>query len=153
MPSAWWDEWETGETQAEPQDEAPDRELLPEGRHVLEIKLVDDDGQRLQVRLAPSERRYGWVFCRLPHGQSWAGRIAASLARALGVTAAGWDEAVQSGDLVGRRVEARVYHRATATGTWVNVGEFHAAAEEPKPTRAPAARRAEAAKASDDIPF
>jgi hypothetical protein len=174
MTAAWWD------VDAEPapvnESAPPTRELVPEGEHSFKIKQVIDSADRLEVRLVHDDRRYGWVFCKLPKSAGWAKRIAAGLAAALGVTAAEWPELVRSGDMAGRRVRARVYHKAgNQGGTFVNVGEFLAAdaeqlaaVEAPKVERAvaPPARRApvtrptrtQAADAAsgapdDDIPF
>jgi hypothetical protein len=138
---------------------AGEREQLPEGEHAMEIKKVIDHDDRLEVRLAHAERRYGWVFCRLPKTAEWAKRIAHELRVALDIPKGGLMAAVEAGDLEGKTVVARVYHRATDRGTFVNVGGFKGAiqpeATEHKPRRGTAAKVLAAHRevAPDDIPF
>lgn len=156
MPSAWWEAWENKDEETETASQQ-ERELLPEGRHSLQVKQVTDDDDRLEIRLAHEDRKYGWVFCRLPHGHDWAGKIAATFARALRVKAGEWEQLVASGDLVGRRVNARVYHRTTDRGVFVNVGDFHEETDSPReePKAKPQRKRGEVSRQSisDDIPF
>lgn len=141
---------------------APDRLLLDDGEHDLEIKAVTrlDDG-RVEIRLAPSDKGYSWVFAKLPLDADWARRILSTLRKALGMSREDW-AAMQPGDLVGRVVRTRLYQKAGSKGgTFVNVGEFIAAAETPKvvekktPARTAAARVAAASQGGDDddIPF
>ena len=44
----------------------PTRELVPEGDHEFTIKAVIDTAERVEIRLAHDDRRYGWVFAKLP---------------------------------------------------------------------------------------
>jgi hypothetical protein len=136
-----------------------EREQVPEGEHAMEIKKVIDTDERLEVRLAHAERRYGWVFCRLPKSADWAKRIAHELRVALEIPKGGLVAAIEAGDLEGKTVIARIYHRATDRGTFVNVGGFKGAVQPPEP--AAKKPRGEAAKSlaafkenvTDDIPF
>ena len=136
------------------------REEVPEGEHEFKIVGMVEDERRLRVDLAHEDRRYGLVFADLPKGQPWAGRIVGQLAAALGLDAEGW-KAATAETLKGRRVRARVYHKAGRDGRmFVNVGGFsaaQAAAEQPKPAaRRTPTKKADAAAAvvpSDDIPF
>jgi hypothetical protein len=136
-----------------------EREQVPEGEHAMEIKKVIDTDERLEVRLAHAERRFGWVFCRLPKSADWAKRIAHELRVALEIPKGGLVAAIEAGDLEGKTVIARIYHRATDRGTFVNVGGFKGAVQPPEP--AAKKPRGEAAKSlaafkeavSDDIPF
>jgi len=136
-----------------------EREQVPEGEHAMKIMKVIDSDERLQVRLAHGDRRYGWVFCRLPKGADWAKRIAHELRVALSIPKGGLMAAVEAGDLEGQTVVVRVYHRATDRGTFVNVGGFKPAvpAAEPalKKPRGSAARAHATFKENspDDIPF
>lgn len=173
MTDAWW---EDAQKESPAGDAAPPaRELVPEGEHEFQVKQTIDTDERLEVRLAHKDRRYGWVFCKLPKDASWAKRIAKGLAATLGVAPADWRDFVSSGDMAGRRVRARVYHKAgNSGGTFVNVGEFlplDAAppvierAVAPAAGRAPVSRPAETRKtrtqaadaasgaSGDDIPF
>jgi hypothetical protein len=147
----WFDDF-TEATQAEPAQR--ERELVPEGEHTLEIKATIDEPTRLQVRLAHPEQRYGWVFCNIYKDAGWAKRLAHELREALGVPKGGLMAAVADGSLVGRTVVARIYHQAKPAGTYVNVGNFKAAAAAPAPA---AKRQSKAAAATqfpdDDIPF
>jgi hypothetical protein len=136
-----------------------EREQVPEGEHAMEIRKVIDHEDKLEIRLAHAERRYGWVFCRLPKAADWAKRIAHELRVALEIPKGGLVAAIEAGDLEGKTVIARIYHRATDRGTFVNVGGFKGAVQPPEPaTKKP---RGEAAKSlasfkeavSDDIPF
>lgn len=145
---------------------APERLLLEDGEHDLEIKAVSklDDG-RVELRLAPSDKGYSWVFAKLPLDVEWGRRILSTLRKALGMSREEW-AAMDPSELVGRVVKTRIYQRAGSKGgTFVNVGEFIAGAKDDKPAwemdeRKPAARTpaAKVAKAGqggtdDDIPF
>lgn len=144
----------------------PERLLLDEGEHDLEIKLVSklDDG-RVEIRLAHDDKKYSWVFAKLPLDVDWSRRILSSLRKAIGATREQW-AAMDPKALEGRKVKTRVYQRTTPGGTFVNVGEFlpgpafEQFQEEAKPAKKPAARTAAAkAKAAgvggadDDVPF
>lgn len=138
---------------------AAERELVPEGEHQFRITQVVEDQKRLRVDLAHDDRRFGLVFADLPKGPAWAGRIVAELAAALWMDAAAW-KAATSDAIKGRRVVARVYHKVGNSGrTFVNVGGFSPAADDPATSRPPARRtptqKAEAVSAlpADDIPF
>jgi hypothetical protein len=153
-----WDEFENfSEPAAAP---AVERELVPEGTHTFQIKEVID-GDRLELRLALEDRRYGWVFCRLPRGADWARRIFGTLPLALGMSREEW-AACEVTDLAGRQVGAAVYHKVDKQGkTWVNVRQFVTpeAQAEPAPKAKPRsqAKKADATFKSngggDDIPF
>jgi hypothetical protein len=113
------DEIDTTATDASP----PTRELVPEGDHEFTVKAVIDTAERVEIRLAHDDRRYGWVFAKMPKAANWARKILSSLRTALGITREAW-AGLPITDLEGLRVKARVYHRAGDRGTWVNVAEF-----------------------------
>lgn len=147
---------------------APERELVPEGDHVLQIREVIDHGDKVEFRLVHDDKRFGWVFARFPKEADWGKRILSSLRKACGMTREQW-AAGEVTDLVDRRVVARIYHKAGNGRTFVNVAEFrpqdepgltvhHVETFEPPPK--PAARRTSTQKADaaarmpgDDIPF
>ena len=82
-----------------------------------------DHGEKVEFRLVHDERRFGWVFAKIPKAD-WGRRILSSLRQAVGMTREEW-AAGEITDLVGRRVQARIYHRAgNGKKTFVNVGEF-----------------------------
>lgn len=122
---------------------APTRELVPEGEHAFQIREVID-GDRVEIRLVHEDRRYGWVFANLPANADWAKRILSTLRKACGMSREEWASTPIT-DLVGRRVVARVYHKAGNGKTFVNVGEFKPA--EPTVERAVAAPAVERAVA------
>ena len=145
-----------------PESAAPERLDVPEGIHEFSIAQVLEDAQRLEIRLAHDDRKYGWVFCKLPKDQGWAKRIVGQLAGCLAITPDEW-AASEVGDLVGRRVRAEIVHRQTAR-LWVNVVKFlpieqladEASAVAKRPARTPAAKVKAASPAvggGDDIPF
>lgn len=131
-------------------------ETLPEGKYLFTIKGGAEKADRTEIRLAPEDRRFGFVFCRLVRGQDWAKKLAAELRTALGMTAAEWAEATPE-TMQGRKVRARVYHATKNGSTFVNVGNFlppeEVVAAAARPTTKPAATRARPAGPEDDIPF
>ena len=146
----------------------PERELVEEGDHDLEIREVIEAEHRVELRLSHDDRRDGWVFAKLPRNDDWSKRILSTLRRSVGMTREEW-QSTPATDLVGRRVRARIYHKAGSKGgTFVNVGEFlpqlpvvETATASPVVERAvaPPARRTPTKKADsvshdpDDIPF
>jgi hypothetical protein len=157
--SDWFDDVDFPPQPAEAAPPPGEREQVPEGEHAMEIKKVIDHGDKLEIRLAHGERRYGWVFCRLPKSADWAKRIAHELRVAVSIPKGELMAAIEAGDLEGKTVVARVYHRATDRGTFVNVGGFKPAIQPAEP--AAKKPRGEAAKSlatfkenvTDDIPF
>ena len=139
--------------------EEPQYLEVPEGEHVFRIHSVET-GDRLVVKLAHDDRRYGLVWFKPPAGADWAKRLVAELAKALGMDAAAWRAATPD-SLKDRRVTARVYHRATdGVRTFVNVGNFSPAPAEAAEPAKPVAKRTQTQKANaagqipdDDIPF
>jgi hypothetical protein len=139
----------------------PERVEVPEGVHEFRIEQVLEDDQRLEVRLVHDDRRYGWVFCKLPKDKGWAKRLVGQLAGALAIGPDDWASS-EAGDLVGRRVRADIVHRQ-GDRLWVNVDKFlpieqladEAAVVAKRPARTPAAKVKAASPAigSDDIPF
>ena len=140
---------------------APERLDVPEGTHEFRIEQVLEDAQRLEVRLVHDDRRFGWVFCKLPKDKGWAKKLVGQLAGALAIGPEEWASS-EAGDLVGRRVRAEIVHRQTDR-LWVNVVKFlpieelaeEAAVVAKKPARTPAAKVKAASPSigSDDIPF
>lgn len=152
----WGDEFETFETTAPAAERT--YETLPAGTYTFTIKGGAEKPDRTEIRLAPEERRFGFVFCRLMRGQSWAKQLARELRTALGMSAAEWAEATPE-SMAGRKVRARVYHAAKGDSVWVNVGNFlplEDAAADPAPPAAAKTERAAPARLDgpeDDIPF
>jgi hypothetical protein len=136
------------------------RELVPEGRHGFRVERAGEDDTSLKVTLAHPDKRMGWVWDTMPKGNGIAKARLASLLRALGVQLDDWRR-MDPGDLIGRHVEAEIYHKVGSKGgTFVNVRKYYEA--EPAPAAAkPAAARSQAAKAhkattegnADAIPF
>ena len=154
-------DWGFDDSREEPQAERTARELVPEGTHEFRIREVLEDDAQVELRLVHEDKRYGWVFCKLPKHADWAKRIASSLRLSLDITADDW-ATMQSGDLAGRLVAAEIYHRVGRNGgTFVNVRKFVAVERADQPPAAPprskAGKAAAAFKASatspDDIPF
>ena len=141
----------------------PERELVPDGRHAFKVERASQEGPMVKVVLAHEDRRYGWVWCRMSQDREIGQRIAASLRAALGMTPDQWRDAAID-DIVGRHVEAEIYHQVKGETTYVNVRRFHAVEEPaaaPAPPAKPVAKRtatqkADAASATvkdDGIPF
>lgn len=169
MPS-WGIDDDFGDT-ATTDAKEPERELVPEGDHTFTVKAVIDEPDRVEIRLAHDDRRYGWVFAKMPKAANWAKRILSTFRTASGITREAWAGTTLA-DFEGLRVKARVYHKAGNNGrTFVNVGEFlpgAAAAPVETATAKPAVERAVAQPArrtptkkadaaasmpDDDIPF
>jgi hypothetical protein len=129
-----------------------ERDLVPEGSHALEIVRASEEGADLKLALAHADKRFGWVWANCPRDKDWGARIVSSLARALGMSPADWNETAPD-QLVGRTVAAEIYHKAGNSGrVFVNVRKFTAAEAPPKAaTRSRSAKPA--AVAPDDIPF
>jgi hypothetical protein len=150
--------WDEG-FEEKPAPQAVERADVPEGVHEFQIKQVIQHADKLELRLVHDDRRYGWVFCRIPDGDAWGKILTKELVSALGMTPAEW-AAGESTDIVGRRVAAEIVHRQGRDRLWVNVSKFLAPAPveekpEPKP-RATKAQKIAAASTeapSDDIPF
>lgn len=140
------------------------REVVPEGRHEFRIKSVTNGATRLEMELVHDDPRYFWVKCNPPKNADIFKKLAGSLAKALGMKAAELRDAIDAGDITGRRVAARIWHKpGDRGGTFANVGEFHATetsaaqAGEAKPAaRRTPKQKADAAASNipeDDIPF
>ena len=136
------------------------REMVPEGRHGLKIERAGEDDASLKITLAHPDKRLGWVWDTMPKGNGIAKARLASLLRALGVQLDDWRR-MDPGDLVGRHVEAEIYHKVgTKGGTFVNVRKYYEP-EAAAPAAKPAAARTQAAKVhrevtegnADAIPF
>ena len=104
----------------------PERELVPEGDHAFQIREVIDHGDKVELRLVHDDKRLKWVFANTPKNVDWGKRILSSLRTACGMSREEWAAAPIT-DLAGRRVKARIYHRAGNGRTFVNVAEFLAA--------------------------
>lgn len=146
-----WDD-ETFETAAPAAERT--YETLPEGTYTFTIKGGAEKADRTEIRLAPEDRRFGFVFCRLFRGQDWAKRLAGELRAALAMSAAEWAEATPE-SMAGRKVRARVWHRKKDGQTFVNVGNFLPLEDEPAapPAKAERATKARLSGPEDDIPF
>lgn len=119
----WFDEFEDIDTVAT--KPAPrERELVPEGEHTFTVTRVSATAADFKLCLVHDDERLGWVFCTFPLDKDWGRRLLGLLARSLGFTQAPWKNSTPE-DLEGRRVVARVYHRAVNAGrTFVNVSAF-----------------------------
>ncbi len=130
------------------------REMVPEGRHGLKIERAGEDDASLKITLAHPDKRLGWVWDTMPKGNGIAKARLASLLRALGVQLDDWRR-MDPGDLVGRHVEAEIYHKVgTKGGTFVNVRKYYEpepVAPAAKPATKPAAARTQAAKAHREV--
>lgn len=136
----------------------PERELVPDGRHHFKVERASEEGSLVKVALVHDDDRYAWVWCRMRQDHEIGQRIAASLRTALGMSPEQWQRS-KLDDIVGRHVEAEIYHQVKGDTTWVNVRRFHAV-EEPaaapppaKPARTPAKKADAVGHANDDIPF
>lgn len=154
-------DWDIDTDSFEPAAEQPRYELVPEGEHVMTIRKAEIDDKRFKVDLSHEDRRYGFVWADFPRGVAWASKLVAELAVALGYDAASW-KAASPGDLAGRRVTVRVYHKIGNSGkTFVNAGGFSPAPAEAAASAArPPAKRTPTKKAdavsavpNDEIPF
>jgi hypothetical protein len=140
-----------------PPKERADRQPVPEGHHDLKIHQVKLDADKLELTLVHPDKAYGWVFAGFPRDKTWARKIVAGLPVALGISADDWQR-MEPGDLIDRKVRARVYHKPGREGrVFVNVGSFHAVeADDGPPPAEPAKKSRNApppAEDADDIPF
>lgn len=126
-----------------------ERQIVPEGTHAFQITRVAENDTNLTVVLAHDDKAISWVWVSLPKDKDWAARIVGTLARSLGLSPAEW-KATEAGDLVGRRLEAEIYHRLGNNGkTFANVRKFLPPQEAAPAKRTPA--RSQAAKAHADF--
>ena len=150
--------WDEGFDE-KPAPQAGERMDVPEGVHEFQIHQVIQHDDKLELRLVHDDRRYGWVFCRLPDGEGWAKARTRELVEALGMTPAQW-AAGEPTDIASRRVAAEIVHRQGRDRLWVNVQKFLAPAPveqkpEPKPRKTTAQKVAASSTEApaDDIPF
>lgn len=150
--------WDEG-FEEQPGKAAGERLNVPEGVHEFQIKQVIQHPDKLEIRLEHGDRRYGWVFCRLPDADEWAKAKTRKLAAALGMTTAQWADGEPT-DIVGRRVRAEIVHRQVSDRLYVNVHAFMpplSVEDEPAPKRRPTVAEKVAAVSTeapkDDIPF
>lgn len=136
-----------------------DRELVPEGDRVFEIRKATEGAHRfktaaptyLMLQLAPAEGDYAWIFWDIPHGKAGV-REARQLAEAVG-QAVGKTLSIDPDSLAGRRIVAEVYHTVSQKNgqTYANVRRIRVDHTDKRP-----AWERDAAAAStevDDIPF
>jgi hypothetical protein len=145
-----------------------DREIVPAGTHLMEIKaaeektnqykVCDDNphGHVLALRLATNGGSYKFVFDDIPQHLGWR---AQQLAAACGFNVAGGVVSLNPDDLIGRVVNVEISHYTSKAGKVSAVVKKYVAAPVPaanKP-KAPQARSTPAAKATavsdDNIPF
>lgn len=156
-----FDEIETGTTT---EAAAPAREVVPEGTHEFRINSVANNVGALEMELVHDDARFFWVDCKI--GKTWKGwnKLVGSLARSFGMTGPQLRDAIAGGDITGRRVAARIWHKTGDRGViFANVGEFRAVEQTSAPPPATksvakrtATQKADAASAAvkdDDIPF
>jgi hypothetical protein len=136
-----------------------EREIVPEGEHAFEIRSATEgphkyrEGEFLSLRLSALNGSHQFVFCDIPKGKQGA-RLAASLAKALGLEAGG-SVSIDPTEIQGRTVRATIWHKVAASGrTYVNVEKFSPdVPAEPPARKAKKVDAAPAAAAPDDIPF
>lgn len=151
--------WDEGFDEPRSGTKSFDRMDVPEGVHQMEIRQVIQHPDQLELRLVHDDKRFGWVFCRLKHGEGWAKNLAKQLASAFDISAAAWAE-LDPTELAGRRVRAEIVHRQVSDRLYVNVHAFMpplSVEDEPAPKRRPTVAEKVAAVATeapkDDIPF
>ena len=152
-----------------------DRELVPAGVHLMEIKSASEGpneyktcdenphGDCLKLVLATKEGGYAWVYHDIPQHLGWLGE---QLAAAIGVGASGGTVSLLPEDLAGRVLEVEISHyTAKSNGkTKAIVKKYVPAAAKtpaatkatPQPAKKVAVRTTTAGMAgvpSDDIPF
>lgn len=113
-------------------DEAPaktggGKTAVPEGTHDFRIHAVTLTDEKILIELHHDDPGYFYVRCDPPRTATTAWRrTIGSLAKALGMTPPQVRDQIAAGDLVGRRVGARIWHKTSNAGaTFANVGEFH----------------------------
>lgn len=154
VPSNWWDLAEHGEQVDGGKPAGGDLQPLPQGRHVVTIKRVINGDERLEFHLAPDDRSKAWVFPKLYRENDRAKGLFIGLAGALELSPADLQQQVESGDIVGRKVVARVYHVEKDGRHYVNVGSFHRVDETPPAAKPkPAAPKPPKWESDDSIPF
>ena len=146
-----------------------DREIVPAGTHLMEIKAAEEKtneykvcdanphGNVLALRLATNSGNYKFVFDDIPQHLGWR---AQQLAAACGNDVSGGVVSLNPDDLVGRVVNVEISHYTSKAGKVSAVVKKYlpaAVAAANKPKAATAVKRSPAAKvtaASDDsIPF
>jgi hypothetical protein len=161
MSDAWWTIDDTPEA-------APPgiREQIPDGDHELQIIQQAAEADRLSLRLSDPHKKWSIVFVDFYRANrdgtpnTRARAAMAQLATALGMHAEQWFDAVQAGDLVGRRVICQTRQYQAGERTRVAVDKFTAAppgapAATAKPKAKPrtTAQKITATIPNDDIPF
>jgi hypothetical protein len=163
MADAWWtiDDAPAVEAEAAP---VGIREQIPDGEHELQVLQQSAEADRLALRLTDTQKRWSIVFVDFYKAKkdgtpnTRARAQMAQLATALGMNADQWVAAVQSGDLVGRRVICQTRQYQAGERTRVAVDKFTAAPPAPPagPAKAKpktAAQKITASIPDDDIPF
>lgn len=145
-----------------------DREIVPAGTHLMEIKAAEEKtneykvcdenphGNVLAVRLATNGGNYKFVFDDIPQHLGWR---AQQLAAACGFDVASGTLSLHPDDLIGRVVNVEISHYTSKAGKVSAVVKKYlpatvAAANKPKaaqPRRSPAAKVT--AMSDDSIPF
>lgn len=141
-----------------------EREIVPAGTHLMEIKAAEEttneykrseanpEGRVLAIRLAANTGDYKLVYHDLPQHLGW---LAQQLAAACGIDTSGGTVSLNAGDLVGRVVKVSIKHYTSkSTGKVSAVVDRYlraTAASKPATRRAPVAKVAE--ESDDFIPF
>jgi hypothetical protein len=151
--------WDEGFDEPQAANRSFERMDVPEGVHEMEIRDVIQHPDKLELRFVHDDKRYGWVFCRLKHGEGWAKKLAKQLADAFDIPAAAWND-MDPAELKGRRLRVDVYHKQTSDRLFVNVSSFLpplTVQDEPAPkkrqTLAQKAKAIATEAPADDIPF
>lgn len=146
-----------------------DREIVPAGTHLMEIKAAEEktndykkcdenpDGNVLALRLATNGGNHRFVFDDIPQHLGWR---AQQLAVACGLDVASGVLSLHPDDLIGRVVSVEISHYTSKAGKVSAVVKKYLPAEASasgKQKATTAVRRSKAVKvaapADDDIPF
>jgi hypothetical protein len=144
-----------------------DREIVPAGTHLMEIKAAEEKtnqykvcdenphGHVLALRLATNGGNYRFVFDDIPQHLGWR---AQQLAAACGFEVAGGVVSLNPDDLIGRVVSVEVSHYTSKAGKVSAVVKKYLpapAAGKPKPAsaRRTAVSKVTASMPDDSIPF
>lgn len=148
------------------QQAAPERDIVPAGVHVMEIRHAEEganqwkecdqnpEGMCLKLRLSCGD--YKFVFHDIPQHLGW---MAKQLADAIGVSGDG-TVSLEPDDLIGREVKVEISHYTSKAGKISSVVKRYLPASS-QPKKAVPARRARpssavamtTAESDDDIPF
>lgn len=105
--NAWYATWDAEAAGAEAV-EFGDRSLIPEGRHNLRILKAEAGDERVAIRLAHSDRRFGFLFADFNRSSKYTMPRLRQMAEVMGMSLPDWAAALERGELVGRYVRCDV---------------------------------------------